>query len=120
MSKFLSMFHIYHNPRCRISHAVLAELLKISPEAEIIEYSKNIPSVADLKKLLSKLNLKPSEIIRRNEKIFKERFRGKNFTEDEWIKIMREYPILIERPIVVKNNKAVICRPSEKFHESFV
>lgn len=111
------MFQIYHNPRCKISRAVLNELLKRNPDAEIIEYLKNIPSVADLKTLLIKLNLKPAEIIRRNEKIFKEKFRGKNFTDEEWIKIIREYPVLIERPIVARRNKAVICRPPELLNE---
>lgn len=111
------MYQIYHNPRCKISRAVLNELLKKNPDTEIINYLKDIPSVAELKKLLSKLNLKPSEIIRSNEKIFKGKFKGKNFTDDEWISIMREYPVLIERPIVIRNNKAIICRPPERLDE---
>ncbi|MFH0865442.1 MAG: arsenate reductase (glutaredoxin) [Bacteroidota bacterium] len=111
------MYQIYHNPRCKTSRAVLNELLKNNPDSEIIEYLKSIPSAADLKKLLAKLNLKPQDIIRRKEKIFKEKFRGKKFTDDEWINIMREYPMLIERPIVVKNNKAIICRPHERIEE---
>ncbi len=111
------MYQIYHNQRCRISRDVLNELLKKNPDTEIIEYLKKIPSIADLKKLLAKLNMKPAEIIRRNEKIFKEKFRGKEFTDDEWISIMREYPVLIERPIVVRNNKAIICRPPERIEE---
>lgn len=111
------MFQIYHNPRCKTSRAVLNELLKKNPDTEIIEYLKNIPSVADLKKLLLKLNLRPSEIIRSNEKIFREKFKGKNFTDDEWISILREYPVLIERPIVIRNNKAIICRPPGRFEE---
>lgn len=111
------MYQIYHNPRCKISRAVHNELLKKDPDAEVIEYLKNFPSAEELKKLLIKLNLKPSEIIRRNEKIFKEKFKGKKFTEEEWIKIMREYPVLLERPIVARRNKAVICRPPERLSE---
>lgn len=108
------MYQIYHNPRCKISRAVLNELLKKNPDTEIIEYLKSIPSVEELKILLAKLHLKPIDIIRKNEKIFKEKFKKKNFTDEEWIIIMREYPILIERPIVVRENKAIICRPPDR------
>ena len=111
------MYQIYHNPRCKISCTVLNDLLKKNPDTEIIEYLKNIPSAADLKKLLLKLNMKPAEIIRRNEKIFNKKFKGKNFTDDEWISIMREYPVLIERPIVARRNKAIVCRPPERIEE---
>lgn len=111
------MYQIYHNPRCKISRAVLDELLRNDPNAEIIEYLKSIPSAEDLKKLLNKLHLKPAEIIRRSESVFKEKFKGKNFSDDEWIKIIREYPILIERPIVARRNKAIICRPPERLNE---
>jgi arsenate reductase (glutaredoxin) len=111
------MYQIYHNPRCKVSRAVLSELLKNNPDTEIIEYLKSIPSAADLKLLLSKMNMKPQDMIRRNEKVYKEKFKGKNFTDDEWIRIIREYPVLIERPIVVRNNKAIICRPPERIEE---
>lgn len=111
------MYQIYHNPRCKTSRAVLNELLKKNPDIEIIEYLKSIPSAADLKKLLSKLNLKPFDIVRKEDKIFKGKFQKKNFTDEEWISIMREYPVLIERPIVIRNNKAVICRPPERLDE---
>jgi arsenate reductase (glutaredoxin) len=111
------MFQIYHNPRCKISRTVLSELLKNNPDAIITEYLKKIPSREEIKILLAKLNLKPSDIIRRSEKIFKEKFINKNFTDEEWISIMCEYPVLIERPIVVRNNKAIICRPVNRIEE---
>lgn len=113
----LFMYQIYHNPRCKTSRAVLNELLKKNPDTEIIEYLKSIPSVEELKILLAKLNLKPADILRKEEKIFKEKFKGKNFTDDEWIKIIREYPVLIQRPIVVRKNKAIICRPADRLNE---
>ena len=57
------------------------------------------------------LNLKPIDIIRKGEAVYKEKFKNSNFNDDEWLKIMMEYPKLIERPIVIKGNKAVLGRP---------
>jgi arsenate reductase (glutaredoxin) len=111
------MYQIYHNPRCKISRAVLNELQKNNPDIEIIEYLKNIPDAEEFKKLLIKLHLKPIDIIRRDEKIFKEKFKGKFFNDDEWIKIIRENPVLMERPIVARRNKAIVCRPPERLTE---
>jgi len=111
------MLQIYHNPRCTISRKVLEEVRKSSNEVEVIEYLKKIPTVKELKLLLSKLNLKPLQIVRTSEKLFKEKFKGKNFTDEEWIQILHENPVLIERPIVVKNNKAILCRPPERVEE---
>jgi arsenate reductase len=95
----------------------LEEVRKSSNEVEVIEYLKKIPTVKELKLLLSKLNLKPLQIVRTSEKLFKEKFKGKNFTDEEWIQILHENPVLIERPIVVKNNKAILCRPPERVEE---
>jgi len=111
------MFQIYHNPRCRISRQVLEKLQNTGDDIEVIEYLKNVPSIQELKVLLMKLNLKPQQIIRTEEKLFKLNFKGKKFTEEEWLQILHENPLLIERPIVVRKNKAIICRPSEKVEE---
>ena len=111
------MLQVYHNPRCKISRSVVNELRERGIDFEIIDYLKNIPSVEELKILLTKLHLKPFDIVRKNEKIFKEKFHKKNFTNEEWILILREYPILIERPIVARKNKAIICRPPERLEE---
>ena len=86
-------------------------------EAEVVEYLKEIPSVEEFKLLLAKLNIGPTELLRKGELIFKEKFKGKNFNDDEWIDIMLEHPKLIERPIVIKGNRAVIGRPIEKVIE---
>jgi arsenate reductase len=95
----------------------LEEIRKTSNEIEVIEYLKKVPSIKELKILLAKLNLEPSQIVRTSENLFKEKFKGKNFTDEEWIQILYENPILIERPIVVRNNKAILCRPPEKVEE---
>ncbi len=108
------MLKIYHHNRCKISRSVLNTLIENKFEIEVIEYLKKIPSVQELKILLNKLNFSPFELIKKDEKLFKEKFKGKNFTDNEWLQIIHENPILIQRPIVVNNNKAIICRPPEK------
>jgi arsenate reductase (glutaredoxin) len=113
----IKMYQIYHNPRCRISRQVLASLQKTGKEIVVIEYLKETPSVADLKVVLMKLNLRPQQIIRTHEKIFRQKFKEKKFTDTEWLQILYENPLLIERPIVIKNNKAIVCRPPEKVEE---
>lgn len=108
---------IYHNPRCRKSRETLAILEDAGKDVEIVEYLKDVPSEDEIRKLLAKLNMNVEDIIRKGETIYKEKFKGKNFTEDEWITILHENPKLIERPIVVKGNKAVIGRPPENAKE---
>jgi arsenate reductase len=107
------MLKIYHNNRCSKSRCALDLLNESGQPFEIIDYLKNPPSEAELTELLKKLNRKPEEVIRKSEPLFKEKFADKSFSDAEWIKIMAENPILIERPIVVKDDKAVIGRPTE-------
>ena len=108
------MFKIYHNPRCKKSRAGLQYLQGKGIDPEIVEYIKNPISEEELKDVLVRLNKKPTEIIRTQEAIFKSDFKGKNFTNDEWVKILVENPKLIQRPIVVKGPKAVIGDPAEE------
>ena len=108
---------IYHNPRCQKSREALALLQETDQKIDIIQYLKEPLSTTDLKTLLKKLKLPAEKLIRKSEKIYKEEFKGKDLTEDQWIKAMVEYPILIERPIVVKGRKAVIGRPPENVRE---
>ena len=104
---------IYHNPRCGKSRETLKLLNERGENVQVIEYLKYCPSFDDLKVIISKLGLKPAEIIRKGEKIYKEQYKGKDLTDDEWIQAMIENPILIERPIVVKDGKAAVGRPAE-------
>ncbi|MCK5338418.1 MAG: arsenate reductase (glutaredoxin) [Bacteroidales bacterium] len=108
------MIKIYHNPRCKKSRAGLQYLQEKGIEPEVIEYLKNPLSEADVKDLLVRLHKKPTEIIRTQEAIYKSDFKGKNFTDDEWVKILLEYPKLIQRPIVVKGPKAVLGDPASE------
>lgn len=111
------MIRVYHNNRCSKSRGA-CEILKANGiEVEIIEYLKTPPSESDIREILSKLGMKASEIVRKAEDIYKNNFAGKEYTESEWIKILSENPILIERPIIVNGDKAVIGRPLEKINE---
>ena len=107
------MFKIYHNPRCRKSRAGLQYLQAKGIEPEVVDYIKNPVDEAELKDILNRLNKGPREIIRTQEAIYKSDFKGRQFTEDEWIKILVEHPKLIQRPVVVKGYKAVIGDPVE-------
>lgn len=108
------MITIYHNPRCRKSRAGLDYLRNKTSEFQIVEYFKKPFTREVLKEVLMKLNKKPAEVIRTQEAIYKEKYRNKNFTEEEWITILLENPQLIQRPIVVKGYKAVIGDPAEE------
>jgi len=110
---------IYHNPRCSKSRETLQLIKDAGVEVEIVEYLNAIPTAEDLKMILMKLNLKPTDILRKGEAVYKEKFKNSNFNDDEWIKVMLEYPKLIERPIVVKGNKAILGRPPQNVLELF-
>jgi arsenate reductase len=107
------MIQIYHNPRCGKSRNCLAFVENTKQEYEIIPYLTETPSVEVLKELLQKLNLKPIELVRTKEKIWAENFKNKTMTDAEVIQAMVDNPILIERPIVVKDGKAIIGRDLE-------
>ena len=111
------MFRFYHNPKCKTSRQGLLMLQEKGVQLVVIEYLKKPPTVTELKKLLNKLNMKPVEIIRKKEKLYIENFKGKNFNDEEWMRIICENPILIERPIVEKDYKAIIGRPVDKLLE---
>ena len=107
------MTQIFHNPRCSKSRSTLAILEENKEEIEIVEYLKSSPSEEDIKNILSMLGLAPLQLIRKGEAIYKSDFKGKDLSDGEWIQAMVEHPILIERPIVIKNGKAMIGRPPE-------
>lgn len=113
------MIKIYHNPRCKKSRAGLAHLKEKTIDFEIIEYLKNPIAEDELKDVLVKLNKKPQEMIRTQEEVYRKQFKGKNFTDAEWVKIMVENPKLIQRPIIVKEYKAVWADPPEKMDSLF-
>ena len=104
---------IYHNPKCSKSRQTLEIIRNKTSEFEIIEYLKNPLTKKEITILLSQLKIKPLALVRTQEIIWRENYKGKELTDIEIINAMFENPKLIERPIIVKNNKAVIGRPPE-------
>lgn len=108
---------IYHNNRCSKSRAACQLIAEKGVDAEIVDYLKTPPSHEELRDLLRKLGLRPSELVRRGEAVFKEHYAGRSLSDDEWLQAMVTYPILIERPIVVRGDRAVLGRPPERVLE---
>ena len=104
---------IYHNPRCRKSRETLALLHDKGLEPEIVLYLDSVPTQKRLKEILKMLDIPAEKLVRKGEPIYKEKYKGHTLSEAEWIKAMVTHPKLIERPIVIKDGKAVIGRPPE-------
>lgn len=104
---------IYHNNRCSKSRCTLDILTEKAVDYEVVKYLEDVPTKEEIKDLLQKLGMKAEALVRKGEAIYKEQYKGKTLTEEEWIEAMHQHPILIERPIVVKGEKAVIGRPPE-------
>ncbi len=107
------MIKIYHNPRCRKSRETLEIIKDSGTNPEVIEYLKSPPSVKELDDLLKKMGKRPEEIVRKGEDIYKMKFSNKILTREEWLNALVKYPKLMERPIVVKGNQAILGRPPE-------
>ncbi len=104
---------IYHNPRCRKSRETLQRIEDAGKHPDIIKYLETPPTAKELEDILRKLNLRAPELIRKGESIYKEQYKGKDLPEKQWIQAMVENPKLIERPIVVDGDRAIIGRPPE-------
>lgn len=111
------MITIYHNNRCTKSRCALDELEKSGKDFEVVYYLETTPNKSDLEEIIRKLGIKPLELIRKGEKVFTENYKGKILTDEEWIDAMVAHPILIERPIIISGDQAVIARPTEKIKE---
>ncbi|WP_431166455.1 arsenate reductase (glutaredoxin) [Tenacibaculum halocynthiae] len=107
------MIKIYHNNRCSKSRCGLEILENSGKEFEIVKYLDTVPSKEELREIITLLGIEPLQLVRKNEKIWKENFKGKELTDDQIIEAMIHYPKLIERPIVINGSKAVIGRPPE-------
>ncbi|WP_191859450.1 arsenate reductase (glutaredoxin) [Hanstruepera ponticola] len=111
------MITIYHNSRCRKSREGLEILENSGKPFEIRKYLEDVPTVNELEELIDKLDIQPIELVRTNETIWKDNFKGKKLSDTQIIKAMVENPKLIERPIVINGNKAIIGRPPERIIE---
>lgn len=110
------MITIYHNPNCSKSRESLKLISESDNEVEVIEYLKNPPTMELLQKLSKLLGLKPSEFVRKKDSIIKEENIDLS-SEEKVLEAMSKYPKIIERPIIVNGEKAVIGRPPEKVKE---
>ncbi|TDE44907.1 arsenate reductase family protein [Flavobacterium rhamnosiphilum] len=108
------MIQIYHNSRCGKSRNCLAFVEKSEKEFEVINYLTNPPSFEELFAIIQKLNIKPIELVRQKEKIWIENFKDQEMNDEQIIQAMISNPILIERPIVINGNTAIIGRELDK------
>ena len=114
----MSLYKIFHNPRCSKSRQALQLLKDNNCKIEIISYLEIDLEVSLIEDILKKLALKPRDILRKDEQEFKDNnLKKDNLSEEDLINYMIKYPKLIERPIVVKGDKAVIGRPPENVLE---
>lgn len=107
------MTTIYHNPRCSKSRETLEILEQKEEQVKIVRYLEEVPSKLELRSLIKMLGITASDLVRKNEPIWKEQYKGKDLSDAEILAAMVVHPKLIERPIVVKNGRAVIGRPPE-------
>ncbi len=109
----MSAITIYHNPKCSKSRATLDLVERHGDDVEIVEYLRTPPTAKELEALVAKLGIKPERLVRKGEDVYKKEYAGKTLSRAEWIEALVRHPILIERPIVVSGDRAVIGRPPE-------
>ncbi len=107
------LFTIYHNPRCRKSREALALLKENGIMPKEVRYLDEPLSTDDLRLILAKLHLSAKDIVRTEEADYKKKYKNSNFTEEEWLLILRDEPKLMQRPIVLKGATGVVGRPPE-------
>ncbi|WP_338733730.1 arsenate reductase (glutaredoxin) [Mangrovimonas cancribranchiae] len=107
------MITIYHNPRCSKSREGLSILENSGKEFKVVKYLNDVPTEEELTQIIKKLGITPIDLIRKNEAIWKSDYKGKELSDDALIKAMVTNPKLIERPIVINGDKAVVGRPPE-------
>lgn len=105
---------IYHNPRCSKSRETLALLEDREEEFKVVKYLENPPSAEELREIVTLLGIKPIDLVRTQEEVWKTHFAQMPLSDDQVLEAMASHPRLIERPIVIKGNKAAIGRPPQK------
>lgn len=113
------MLQILHNPRCGKSRSCLAFATESNLKFEIINYLENPLSVGELKALIKKLKVKPIAIVRQKESVWIENYKGKSMSDTDIIKALAQHPILIERPIIIDGDRAIIGREIDKLEQFF-
>lgn len=108
---------IFYNPRCSKCRDTAALVSERGYDTELVRYLDTPPSREELRSLLTRLGMKPVELVRKSEEIYKQNFAGRTLNDEEWLDALVTHPALIERPIVVRGNRAVVARPPEKVLE---
>ena len=108
------MIKFYHNPKCGTSRQSLSLLYDNAQDFDLVEYLTNPISKIELKKIIKLLDIPAYDLIRVKESLFKALYAGKKLSNDEYIDILLEHPLLMQRPIIIKDNKAIIGRPAIK------
>jgi len=114
------MLKVYFKPNCATCQTALGLLKKNTKEDyELIEYLVEVPTEKEIREILKMLGMKAEQLVRKKEPLYKEKFeaQSRQFKEKDWINMMLKNPILIDRPIVVKDGKAIIGRPPERILE---
>ena len=112
-------FRIYHNPRCRKSRAGMEYLSSRTSDFEMINYMKGGITKEEIREIMLKLNLRPCDLVRTNEEIYKKQLKSRIFTDEEWIQIISEEPVLLRRPVILGKHKAVIGDPPSNIDKLF-
>ena len=113
------MMKIYHNPRCRKSREALNFLQSNGHNFDIVLYLNEKLTPVELREIIQKLKITPQNLIRKEETLWKAQFKGKSLSDSELIHLMIQEPRLMQRPIVVLGDKAVIARPVEAINQLF-
>jgi len=110
---------VFHNTRCKKSRAGLEHLQSKTDNLEIIQYLKEGISQDEIKEIVLKLNISPSDLVRTQEDYYKKELKGKSFTDEEWIQIISENPKLLKRPVVLTKHGGVLGDPPENIDKLF-
>lgn len=113
----MSDYILYHKKTCSTSRKALNLLQENGIEPDIRLYVDEPPTQKELTELIKKLGLKAEQLVRKKEKLYKEEYADKKMTQRDWIQALSKNPILIERPILIKGDKAVLGRPPENVLE---
>jgi arsenate reductase len=105
---------IYYNPHCGTCRKTLELLKSKNINPRVVEYLKTPPSVSELDAILKKLNMPPEGLARKKEPVYAEKAEGKNLSRAQWLQLLHENPVLIERPVVVLGDRAIVARPPER------
>ena len=109
----MSEIKIYHNPRCSKSRAGLKYLEENGYQIDVKNYLKEGISPEEIKAILSKSGMTPFELVRTHESLYKQEYKGKTISDEEWIEILSKNPQLLHRPIVINGRKAILAQPPE-------